>query len=345
MANAGLPLKIPQKPQKHATNAAQLQSNQRKHRLHGARRYARCKAGRGRTVAMMDFTTMAKGMAVRALALTMALMSTMQPALADTAQADTISLTAADGIVELANGASIDLDGDGTPETVTYELTGEDYDVGTLTVTAGDAELQVETYAGMDKLYAGRLKDDVDDVFLLVGEHGPSDDPYAYILRYSDGALTNIGGIPALPEDIAINGDVLTATVRANAIQTWFRESDFVIARLMRFDEDYNQLPDEYYVAESPRATYPMDTAVVLKRDVPLTLTPSGGAEFTLKAGERAILTATDDLTYVYVVPVDRAAHDWLPGGYLALSDYINVVIDGEAVMAGDVFDGLIFAD
>ncbi len=283
--------------------------------------------------------------ALRGLAALAALLCLAQPALAAPASGQSVALTAADGIVELADGARIDLDGDGALETVTYRLVSDDDFMGEFTVRAGGAELTVETCDGLERLYAGRLSGDSDGVYLLVGERGPSDDPCAYILRYSAGALTNIGSIPALPADIAINGAVLTATVRANALQTWFRESDFVIARLARFDEDYEPLPEEYYVAESPRARYPMDTAVVLKRDLPLTLAPAGGDGFTLSAGERAILTATDDLTYVYVVPVDRAAHDWLPGGYLALADYVNVLIDGEPVMAGDVFDGLIFAD
>ena len=158
--------------------------------------------------------------------------------------------------------------------------------------------------------------------------------------------LTMIGGIRALPEDIAINGGVLTAVVRGLTLQTWYREGDFVIASSMMFDEDNNLLPTQYYVAESPRASYPMSTVVKFKRDVEATTALVGGQKLTFREGETAILTATDDNSYVYAVPADISAHDWLPGGYLMLGeDFGSVIVDGEAVFAGDVMDGLIYAD
>lgn len=255
-------------------------------------------------------------------------------------------LTAQAGIIALENNAQIDLDEDGAADSVTYELVWEDDFLGTFNVQVNGASLSIYTENGIDQLYAGRLNGEGEGIFLLVGEMGPSDDPYSHILRYGEGALTEIGGIPALPEDIAINGNVLTATVRASKIQTWYREGDFVIARSYLYDEDYNPLPPRYYVAESPRASYAMNTAVVLKRDLALTTALFGGQTLELKQGETAILTATDDNSYVYMVPADRAAHDWLPGGYLMLGDdFASFLIDGELVSTDEVLDGLIFAD
>lgn len=261
-------------------------------------------------------------------------------------QARPQELTAQDGIITLENNASIDLDLDGKDELVSYELSEDDYSMGKMTITVNDATLELDVEAGIEQLYAGCLNGDGDGIFLLVGEMGPSDDPYSYIVRYSEDKLTMIGGIGALPEDIAINGDVLTAVVRGRTLQTWYRESDFVIASSFMFDEDYNLLPPEYYVAESPRTSYAMHTVVTFKRDVETTTAIGGGQKLTFRKGETAILTATDDNTYVYVVPADMDAHDWLPGGYLMLGeDYGSVIVDGEYVFAGDVMDGLIYAD
>ena len=261
-------------------------------------------------------------------------------------QARPQELTAQDGIIALENNANIDLDQDGEEELVSYELSEDDYSMGKMTITVNDAALELDVEAGLDQLYAGCLNGDYDGIFLLVGEMGPSDDPYSYIVRYGEGELTMIGGIRALPEDIAINGGVLTAVVRGLTLQTWYREGDFVIASSMMFDEDYNLLPTQYYVAESPRASYPMSTVVKFKRDVEATTALVGGQKLTFREGETAILTATDDNSYVYAVPADISAHDWLPGGYLMLGeDFGSVIVDGEAVFAGDVMDGLIYAD
>lgn len=261
-------------------------------------------------------------------------------------QARPQELTAQDGIIALENNASIDLDLDGEEELVSYELSEDDYSMGKMTITVNDATLELDVEAGIEQLYAGCLNGDYDGIFLLVGEMGPSDDPYSHIIRYCEGELTDIGGICALPGDIAINGNVLTAVVRGRTLQTWYREGDFVIASSLLFDENNDLLPAQYYVAESPRASYPMGTVVVFKRDVETTTALVGGQKLTFREGETAILTATDDNSYVYVVPADMSAHDWLPGGYLMLGeDFGCVIVDGESVFAGEVMDGLIYAD
>lgn len=251
------------------------------------------------------------------------------------------------GIVELASGASLDLNGDGIAEQVKLDLeVDEDNDTGKFVISAGEASIELDTMAGIDKLYAGYLRGEYDVPFLLVSEYGPSDDPYSYVIHYDGEKLTNIGGVPALAGDISLEDGVMTARVRADRICTWSRVSDFVVARTYMYDDEYKALPAEYYVAEAPRASYAMDMAAVLKRDITLRTSLYGEGELKLKEGERVVLSATDDASYVFITPVDKAAHDWARGGYLMLGEGIDdVMVDGKSVPGNDVFNGLLYAD
>ena len=96
---------------------------------------------------------------------------------------------------------------------------------------------------------------------------------------------------------------------------------------------------------ESPRASYAMNTAVVLKRDLTVKKSLHGTATMTLKEDDTVVLSATDDNSYVYLAVT--APNDEGEGGYLMLDEngIMDVLIDGEAVNAADVFDGLVFAD
>ena len=57
--------------------------------------------------------------------------------------------------IALENNTEIDLDADGTPEKVAYELTEDDEGTGKFKITVGDAEITVDTYCGLKELYAG----------------------------------------------------------------------------------------------------------------------------------------------------------------------------------------------
>lgn len=272
------------------------------------------------------------------------LMLAALPALADATQETAIE---PDEIVEVASGASIDLDGDGAPEKITYEISANEDETATLTIKVNASELSLELFEPQPTLYAGKLRGrGYDEVFLMASEYGMSCDYHSCIIYYDGDKLTHIGGIDALPQDMSINGHVITAEVRGRCVETWFRESDFVIAFSNRFDEETGaQLPIEMYVAESPRANYPMHTLVELKQDVKLSKSLFGKDEIKLHKGEKAVISATDDVSYIYIVPVDRSAHDGIAGGYMMLAGQDEVITGGRTLPVYDVFDGLFFAD
>ena len=174
-------------------------------------------------------------------------------ALADTDIPDAVSvteldgaiLTGEDGVVEIPNNTKMALSADGDPVEISYNLDGDEYGDGKFTLNVGDKSLSIDVISGINALYAGKLSGDYDVTYLMVGEYGPSSDDYTYIVRYDEDGLRVIGGIGALPTDIKINGTVLTATVRGNHLETWFRESDFVIAATLRYNSDYEMLPQE----------------------------------------------------------------------------------------------------
>ena len=84
---------------------------------------------------------------------------------------------------------------------------------------------------------------------------------------------------------------------------------------------------------------------MVLKRDLTVKKSLYGTATMTLREGDTVVLSATDDNSYVYLAVT--APNDEGEGGYLMLDEngIMDVLIDGEAVNAADVFDGLVFAD
>ena len=254
-------------------------------------------------------------------------------------------LTPGDGIVALENGAHIDLDGDGVEETVAWLLDVDEYGFGEMVVSAGSATVRVPVSMGIDAVYAGRLNGGDDSVYLLVGEYGPSDDPMSTLLRCENGAFSIIGTINALPQDITIHSDHLSARVRAKTLQTWWRESDFVIAEFYQYSETDGLMVCARTVNESPRASYTLATGVTLLQDTTLCTSLYGMGTFTLPAGTRCVITASDDCSWIYLSVADETETAY-SGGYLMLGeDGISVLQEGVSVPGWELLDGLLFAD
>lgn len=246
------------------------------------------------------------------------------------------SLMPEDGIVPLVNGASLDLDEDGTLETVTWQLDVDEYDYGAMLLSVNGATLRIPVEYGYDAVYAGRLNNVWDNIYLLVGDFGMSDDPCTSIVRYHYGTLTLIGTIAARPENIAVSETHLTASVRARTLQTWRRETDFVLV----------QSPScEWSVCESPRTSYTLATGVTLLDNVTLRVSLYGADTFTLPSGTNAAITASDDLSWIYLAVTGQNDTPYA-GGYLMLSpDGFGVMQNGAAVPGYRLLDGLLFAD
>ena len=200
----------------------------------------------------------------------------------------------------LGNKYVADLDGSKKKSTVEIQTALDEYGDGDITVVVNDQSFAVEGCCSVAEKYATVQIPYGEDGFctlIMPYEYGPSDDPITYMFMYRDGVLYNLGLVPALPETIEFdeNGDFST-TIRARLLGTWYRPADYVIASAYYWDADTDQSTEEHLVTEVPRDVYPMGQIVTLKKNLPVLASRYDTEPVqTLTAGEKAIISATDD--------------------------------------------------
>ncbi len=79
----------------------------------------------------------------------------------------------------------------------------------------------------------------------------------------------------------------------------------------------------------------PMNTKVLLKRDLTISVSPGGKAAGRIRRGERAIILETDDVKWCHIRS-DSGREGWFQVEGCCIVDGRN---------PGEVFDGLCFAD
>ncbi|MGI6173427.1 MAG: hypothetical protein ACOYI8_05940 [Christensenellales bacterium] len=250
-------------------------------------------------------------------------------------------------MTKLELASAIDLDGDGSTDTVSLSVKPEDEeypeDAVTFTLTVNGLSVEGAGYALTGELYAARLDNGYDSVLLFVPENGMSSDYACSVFLYEDEKLIAVGGIPSPAEKISVFGETLTGVIRGSSLQTWFHPGEYVLCRDYSYSEEYT--PHDPVLMEAPRASYPVGTIVTLKKDIALTLTPYVDEEvMVLRAGEVAALTATDDLSWIYLSPVGADMYYEYAGGYTAIRNLQVMTADG-FVDGYDAFEGLFFAD
>lgn len=244
----------------------------------------------------------------------------------------------------------IDLDGDGTMEKISYTYTLRDYNYAfTLSVNGVQVTREDALYL-TGELGAVRFEG-VDGALLLVADNGASEDPMSYVYHYVAGeegaTLGDLGIVDAFPSDMTVTGrNTFTAYVRASTLCTWWRPADFVVAAGYRWNDEETYAMT-YAVAEVPRDLYPVGAHVALKADLPLMTSRADETICrTLRAGEEAVIAATDDREWYYIVaPTDD--YETPGGGWFRLApDSLTSVRVGDAAVEGyELFDGLLYAD
>lgn len=249
-------------------------------------------------------------------------------------------------LIELdPDGARIDLDGDGTADEISLAETITD-ESETYELTVNGHTVSGEGWGLNGKLYAMRLGES-DRAYLLVSEDGPSDDPSNDVYRYKEGALAFCGALRAWAGSVVITDEGFTATVRGHVLQTWFRRADFFITDNSFFDDETGEFMTAAPVlVEVPREIYAMGTVVTLKRDITLQVSRwNEAAALTIKAGDGAVVVATDDVEWLYIQAMNPDGAQDFAAGWLRLSDAWDVNLDGETVSTMEVFGGLLYAD
>ncbi len=243
-----------------------------------------------------------------------------------------------------------DFDSDDILETMRFTCDLDEYDDGSFTLTVGQWSITVEDCICLERGVKA-MKMGYDDFYwstmFMVSELGPSDDPLTYCILYTSDGLYDVGCIPAMAEDFTVSRDgVITASVRANMIGTWYRTTDFILARGWDVTANEDDWIPLYRIVESPRTVYPMGMIVGLKVDLPLAASPYGGdAAVVLKAGGHVILAASDDVSRLYVTDAEGRTGGWLRMKHEDEPWADLVLVNGRYMDADDVFDGIFYAD
>lgn len=216
------------------------------------------------------------------------------------------------------------------------------------TLTVGSQSVTGDGMMLLPDVYAMHTGAPYGDIVLLVGDLGPSSDDTSYCYVYQDGKLYNAGWIGTLPENIRVSPGLFTGIARGVILQTWYHPADYMIAHEYRYDEQTETLLDTPKVVEVPRAVYPMGTIVTLGRDIDLKLTPAQDAQdvLTLHKGSKCVLTASDDVAWLYITAIDDQEGEYMAGWfYVGTDSWSGIPIGDETVSGLDLFDGLIYAD
>ena len=222
------------------------------------------------------------------------------------------------------NVFAADLNQDGREDLVQFEVT-EPFRRFTLHVND-----QAIDGAG-DNLYGYASVIDLDptdrQLEVMVRSGGPSNDDSFQLFTY-DGR-TIAAGQPTERTITAIAGDgTFSVEKRARLLQTWFYTSTY------KLDQGPN-------ISLVPSTDYPTGNhPVTARRAVPLLASPGGtDVVATIQPGEAAHLVATDDARWV------KARTQRSIEGWFEVKPYNDVILDGQPVPAGWVFDGLSSAD
>ena len=255
--------------------------------------------------------------------------------------------SASNGPVQIENGATLDLDGDGTDEPIAFAEERDEYGDGKFTLTVGSSTVSQENCISLGgELYAFSLTHPGSDTpwgtLLMPFEYGPSDDPVSYCYLYTDGTLYSIGTIEALPTSMNLNGELIETTVRCDILGTWGRAAAYKIA--YGYSMNGEEYVSTYAICEIPRDIYPMGLIAETKIDLPLQASRTDDTvSGTIAAGEKIVFAATDNLHWVYATSLDGTVSGWFYGDY---SDYpATIRVSGKTVNADDAFADLMYAD
>ena len=263
-----------------------------------------------------------------------------------------VSLAPGD-IRQIQSGDTLDLDQDGTPDTIEVSLSKDgDGNVSNHTLKINDQSIEGLGVSYSGDIWALRTIGGY-ETMVMVFDLGPSDDPCLNCYLYEDGKLHYVGDIPSPPEMLSQSTGLITGMVRGNVLQTWYHPADFMISHNYQYDEKTDTSSDTPLVIEVPRAMYPMGTQVTLGRDLTLLVSPVTGADIaiTLRKDDKAVLSASDDSRWVYIMTLEIEKYDGMDSMYRAgwfdigTDTWEGIKVGGEMVPAEELFQGLIYAD
>jgi nuclear transport factor 2 (NTF2) superfamily protein len=222
---------------------------------------------------------------------------------------------------------SLSLDGDQPCELFSFTFAdGQEGSYQSLSMTMGEQAFTLDGNNLTGKVYLYDLNTDDGYMELFVPEAGPSDDYAVHLVTFDGGSFHDAGLISGGYNDLKLmGGGVVTGRNIGQVLCTWV------------YDAEY-RLTGEHRIAFVPKESYEMNLSVTMLDDLKLFKAPDGKhAAFTIKQGEAATLTRTDNQSWVEL----RRESDQ-EVGYFLLDETGMYLSDGRS--ATDVFNGVFWA-
>ena len=219
-----------------------------------------------------------------------------------------------------------DLDGDGTVETIHYQVTGSEGKAFDL--KAGESEIEGSGDSLTGGIYAMSL--DGETIQILLEDRGLNNaDEYSHVYVYREGELEPAGILEGEAASYRVDTEkhLVTAAGTSEVFQSYVLEKDFAL--------------EEGAITEVPREFYQMGNEVTLRRRLSLIEIQDGAAYTrTWSAGSRLTVLGTDNRQWVCLQDLETGAEGWLqvPPG-----EFGQILVDGVSVSAQDYFDGLYY--
>lgn len=225
----------------------------------------------------------------------------------------------------------VDLDGDGETEALKLFIT-RDVIEGTETKLMIDSQSVIAWgQSPLERLFISDIDNTDNFKEVAITDNGPSSDYTTSFYAFVDGKIVELGTIPGAFDDMNMGEDGLTNIVntqaRGNIIHTWFYSVNYAIN-------------DERRLERIPQDFYEMNTEVTVLTSLDLVTSPEDDTlKTTLETGDHVMLAGCDDITWCRVDNVDgNESYGWF-----AVEDFSQII--GTDLSAGEVFDGLSYAD
>ena len=234
------------------------------------------------------------------------------------------------------NEMKLDLDGDGTDETIKLEEQsvkddnyGKDY---TLTVNNQKITGYTDDPERMT-IYATALLEDKTKIQLVFTDFYGSDDFETRICGYENGKLELYGMVNGDVTTMKTKGEYFTSYEVSKMFCTFW--DDFTYQLVLNTD---GKTDSTYSVKQIFDTTYTLnyDATVLQKLSVYKMKGEEEGIAFTVNKGDKLKVVSTDGESWVYVENGDQ-------GGYIEVSGY-SIIMDGLKVDVWEVLDGVPFA-
>lgn len=228
-------------------------------------------------------------------------------------------------IKELIVPCEYDLDGDGTAETINYQVT--DPERGEFDLKIGDAEIEGSGDQLTGSIYAMSI--DGETLQILLEDRGNNADEYSHVYVYQQGVLEPAGVLEGEVSSYRVDTEKqqVTAAGTSRVFQSFTLEMDFAL--------------EDGVITEVPREFYQMGNEVTLRRALSLIEIREGTAyTLRLEAGSRLVVLGTDNRQWVCLQDVETGEEGWLQ---VPVDEFGQILVDGVSVSAQDYFDGLYY--